>query len=284
MSKVALITGASRGLGALLAERFAFEGYSLHLVARRKYELEKTCGAVQRTADISVKGWVCDLASDIDRAKFLEEFSLSCPRLNVLINNAACQGPIGPLEANNWVDWQKTLNLNLLAPVQLCQKLLPLLKKTSAGVIINISGGGAAGPRPHFSAYSSSKAALVRFSENLAQETRKFGIRVNCIAPGAMPTEMLKKVLEADKRLAGEKEATFAQKVLDSGADVMEKAVNLALFLASESSAGITGKMISAVWDKWEEWPNHIPELEGSDAYTLRRITGKDRSMSWGDR
>jgi 3-oxoacyl-[acyl-carrier protein] reductase len=99
-----------------------------------------------------------------------------------------------------------------------------------------------------------------------------------------MPTEMLKKVLEADKRLAGEKEATFAQKALDSGADVMERAVNLALFLASESSAGITGKMISAVWDKWEEWPNHIPEMEGSDAYTLRRITGKDRGMSWGDR
>ena len=113
---------------------------------------------------------------------------------------------------------------------------------------------------------------------------RHFGIRVNCIAPGAMPTEMLKKVLEADKRNAGEKEIEQAKKVFLGPADVMEKAANLALFLASDESVGITGKLISAVWDRWEDWPKHLSELDKTDAYTLRRITGKDRSLTWGDR
>jgi 3-oxoacyl-[acyl-carrier protein] reductase len=151
-------------------------------------------------------------------------------------------------------------------------------------VIINISGGGATGPRPNFSAYASSKAALVRFSENLAEETRHLGMRVNCIAPGAMPTDMLKKVLQADKKKVGEKEFSQAQKVLEVGADVMERAADLALFLASDKAAGITGKLISAPWDRWEDWPKHLAELESSDAYTLRRITGKDRGLTWGDR
>jgi len=284
MPKTALITGASSGLGVSIARRFLQQGFSLHLVARRKKELEKVCGEFRQHKNSTVKSWVCDLADKNERARFLNEFTQTCPHLDVLINNAACQGPIGPFGTNDLEDWQNTLNLNLLAPVHICHQLLPLLKKAGAGVIINISGGGATGPRPNFSAYASSKAALVRFSENLAEETRHLGIRVNCIAPGAMPTEMLKKVLEADKRNAGEKEIEQAKKVFSGPADVMEKAANLALFLASDESVGITGKLISAVWDQWEDWPKHLSELDQTDAYTLRRITGKDRSMTWGDR
>lgn len=284
MLKTALITGASSGLGVMLAKRFAIEGYSLHLVARRRDQLEAISQGIQADSRVAVKSWICDLASDVDREKFLNEFTNFCPYLDVCINNAACQGPIGSLEVTNWGEWQETLKLNFLAPVRICQKLLPLLKKARAGVIINISGGGATGPRPNFSAYASSKAALVRFSENLAEEMRHLGIRVNCIAPGAMPTDMLKKVLQADKKKVGEKEFSQAQKVLEGGADVMERAADLALFLASDKAAGITGKLISAPWDRWEDWPKHLAELESSDAYTLRRITGKDRGFTWGDR
>ena len=250
-----LITGASSGLGVSIARRFSQQGFSLHLVARRKKELEKVCGEFRQHKNSTVKSWVCDLADKNERARFLNEFTQTCPHLDVLINNAACQGPVGPLETNDLEDWQNTLNLNLLAPVHICHQLLPLLKK-----------------------------ALVRFSENLAEETRHFGIRVNCIAPGAMPTEMLKKVLEADKRNAGEKEIEQAKKVFLGPADVMEKAANLALFLASDESVGITGKLISALWDRWEDWPTHLSELDKTDAYTLRRITGKDRGLTWGDR
>jgi len=286
MTKMVLITGASSGLGSYLAEAFSQKGFSLQLVARRKNELEKVCDNLRqhKHKNSTVKSWVCDLADKNERARFLNEFTQTCPHLDVLINNAACQGPIGPLETNDLEDWQSTLNLNLLAPVHISHQLLPLLKKAGAGVIINISGGGATGPRPHFSAYASSKTALVRFSENLAEETRHFGIRVNCIAPGAMPTEMLKKVLESDKRNAGEKEIEQAKKVFAGAEDVLEKAANLALFLASDDSVGITGKLISAVWDRWEDWPKHLAELDKSDAYTLRRITGKDRGLTWGDR
>lgn len=284
MHKTALITGASGGLGAYLANTFSRAGFALHLVARRKGDLEKIKDNIRKSSDLPIQCWVSDLSSNQERSQFLQEMRTCCQKLDVLINNAACQGPIGPLESNSLKDWQNTVELNLLAPVQICQELLPLLSAGRPGVVINISGGGATGPRPNFAAYAASKAALVRFSETLAEETREQGIRVNCIAPGPMPTQMLQKVLSANIGIAGEKEVKQAQKVFECGVDVMEKAAQLVLFLASDASAGITGKLISSVWDRWEDWPKHLAELENSDAYTLRRITGKDRGLTWGDR
>ena len=284
MHRTALITGASGGLGAYLAKTFSRAGFALHLVARRKGDLEKIKDNIRKSSDLPVQSWVSDLSSNNERCRFLQEFRACCQKLDVLINNAACQGPIGPLESNSLKDWQNTVELNLLAPVQICQELLPILKGVPSGLIINISGGGATGPRPNFTAYASSKAALVRFSETLAEEMREQGIRVNCIAPGPMTTQMLQKVLDADQKVAGEREVKQAQKVFESGIEIMEKAAQLALFLASEASVGITGKLISAPWDRWEDWPKHLAELNRSDAYTLRRITGKDRGLAWGDR
>src|SRR5437016_14472488 len=89
--------------------------------------------------------------------------------IDVLVNNAAIQGPIGPLLDNDPAEWAQTVAVNLTAPVMLCRACIPLMGKRSRSKIINLSGGGATGPRPNFSAYASAKAALVRFSETLAQ-------------------------------------------------------------------------------------------------------------------
>jgi 3-oxoacyl-[acyl-carrier protein] reductase len=158
---------------------------------------------------------------------------------------------------------------------------LPLMKKRETGSIINISGGGATGPRPNFTAYGTSKAGLVRFSETLAEELKPNKVRVNCIAPGPMQTDLLAEVLESQ---AGEKEINAAQKVFKGAGACMDSVADLALFLASDRSKNITGKLISAQWDDWEAWPKHIDQLNDSDVYTLRRITGRDRGHSWGDK
>ncbi|MFM7615231.1 MAG: hypothetical protein ACKO4R_13645, partial [Synechococcales cyanobacterium] len=76
----------------------------------------------------------------------------------------------------------------------------------------------------------------------------------------------------------------LASKVFVEGGASMERVADLALFLASEDSKGITGKLISAVWDRWEDWPFHLDELNKTDIYTLRRIVGRDRGMNWGDK
>jgi len=283
-SKVALITGASRGLGKVLTERFWNASYSLYLIARSHEELQKVTSSLPSKPGQDCTIYSCDLSipEAIEGLKLNLDTKLS--RLDVLINNAAVHGPIGQVWMNNLTDWQKTIQVNLLAPVTLCQMAVPFMEKTAGGSIINLSGGGATGPRPNFSAYATAKAGLVRFSETLAEETRGLGIRVNCIAPGAMETALLGEILEKGAQLCGDREFNLANQVFAEGGASMDRVANLALFLASENSKGITGKLISAVWDRWEDWPLYLDELNKTDAYTLRRIVGRDRGINWGDK
>lgn len=175
------------------------------------------------------------------------------------------------------------MQVNLFAPVVLCQGLIPLMKRPEGASIINLSGGGATGPRANFSAYATAKAGLVRFSETIAEELKDQGIRVNCIAPGAMKTAMLQEVLEKGDA-AGSREASLASEVFTKGGASMDRVADLVLFLASDASRGISGKLISAVWDNWEQWPQHSDEISQSDVYTLRRVAGRDRGFEWGDK
>jgi 3-oxoacyl-[acyl-carrier protein] reductase len=156
--------------------------------------------------------------------------------------------------------------------------------ENGGGHIINLSGGGATCPRANFSAYATAKAGLVRFSETLAEELMPHNIRVNCIAPGAMATAMLEVVVAKGEAAAGKKEYEAAGRVLNEGGASMRRVAELCHFLASDASNGITGKLINAVWDDWEHWPEHVDELCASDVYTLRRIAGRDRGLSWGDK
>jgi NAD(P)-dependent dehydrogenase (short-subunit alcohol dehydrogenase family) len=282
MSRFVLITGGSRGLGAHLARRFWLDGYSLVVVARNHVDIHSILDELPKCSNQSAIPLVCDLADAAKTATLLYSIKATIPHLDVLVNNAATQGPIGPLCENDLSAWQRTLQVNLLAPVALCQGLLPLMKRPGGASIINLSGGGATGPRANFSAYATSKVGLVRFSETIADELKGDGIRVNCISPGAMNTAMLKEVL-AKSDAAGRREASLASEVLEKGGASMDRVADLALFLASDASKGISGKLISAVWDNWEEWPKHMEELSQGDVYTLRRIAGRDRGFVWGD-
>lgn len=279
-----LITGASRGLGEFLAHQFWASGFSLCLVARSEAGLHKVAASLPDRKGQQITVLACDLGDPVSVVQLAAKVKELLPSLEVLVNNAAIHGPIGPLWENDFALWQQAIQVNLLAPVALCRAFVPWIKEAGGGSIINLSGGGATGPRGNFSAYGAAKTALVRFSETLAEETKPLGIRVNCIAPGAMKTEMLGEVLEQGANAAGEREFAIASKVFAAGGASMDSVANLALFLASNKSNGITGKLISAVWDDWEHWSDHQDELASSDAYTLRRIAGRDRGFTWGDK
>jgi len=281
--KFALITGGTRGLGALLVRRFWLAGYSLAVVARQEVDIRKVLSELPYRDDQEALALHCDMCSPAQIAALIERVRNTCPPLNVLINNAAVHGPIGPVWENDFAAWNQALQVDLLAPVALCKGLIPLMNGTSGGSIINLSGGGATGPRPNFSAYATAKAGLVRFSETIAEELKASGIRVNCIAPGAMKTAMLGELLSKGDA-AGERELSLASKVFEEGGASMDRVADLALFLAGDAGKGITGKLISAVWDDWEHWPEHLDELASSDIYTLRRIAGRDRGFDWGDK
>lgn len=283
MTKTVLITGASHGLGEVLAQRFWAAGYNLKLVARNGDRLRYVQSQLNELPQQACHIYPCDLSDRASVNHLLSELIGHSQPIDVLVNNAATHGPIGPLWENNLEDWEQAIRVDLLSPVTLCHGLVPLMKD-SGGSIINLSGGGATGPRRNFTAYGTAKAALVRFSETLAEEVREFGIRVNCIAPGAMKTALLGELLEIGAAATGEQEFQSAKNVFSTGGTPLDKVADLALFLAADASKGITGKLISAAWDNWEVWPSHTSELNQSDAYTLRRITGRDRGMEWGDK
>jgi 3-oxoacyl-[acyl-carrier protein] reductase len=150
---------------------------------------------------------------------------------------------------------------------------------TGGGSIVNISGGGAAGPRENFTAYAAAKAALVRATEILALEYAHSGISINAVAPGAMPTDMLSGVIAAGPETAGDKEFQSARRVFQNGdaADVKIRAAECVYALCGQDSPRVTGRLISAVWDQWMDLDGLADAVSDSDIYTLRRITPEDR-------
>jgi NAD(P)-dependent dehydrogenase (short-subunit alcohol dehydrogenase family) len=278
--KNAIVTGASRGLGLAIAEALGRAGANLLLVARSSEALVETRRQALAAGAPEAHIFPADLEHDSAPEAILAEARRVWPRLDILVNNAAIVGPIGKLWENDWDQWRCTIAVNLLAPVALCRLAVPWMVQTGGGTIINLSGGGATKARPHFSAYGTAKAALVRFSETLAEEAAAHHIRVNCVAPGAMNTAMLAAVLHSSPEAAGAEYAQ-AQKQAREGGAAPELAAELCVFLASGRSAGITGKLISAVWDPWRKLTAHAGDLRNSDIYTLRRIVPADRGKNW---
>jgi 3-oxoacyl-[acyl-carrier protein] reductase len=134
---------------------------------------------------------------------------------------------------------------------------------------------------PRFTAYASSKAAVVRFSESLAQEVRGQGIDVNTIAPGALNTRLLDEVLAAGPDKVGRDFFAKSVKQRESGGAPLDKGAALCVFLASAASDGITGRLLSAVWDDWANLPQRREELDQTDIFTLRRVVPEDRREQW---
>jgi NAD(P)-dependent dehydrogenase (short-subunit alcohol dehydrogenase family) len=207
----------------------------------------------------------------------------SFPQIHILVNNAGVYGPKGPIEDVDWDEWVQAIEINLLGSILTARALLPHFRAHHYGKIIQLSGGGATAPLPFISAYAASKAGIVRFMETLAEEVKPDGIDVNCIAPGALNTRLLDEVLEAGPEKVGRSFYERSVKQKSEGGAPLERGAELAVFLASAQSDGITGKLISAVWDPWEHFSDHLEDLKNSDIYTLRRIVPKDRGMQWSE-
>lgn len=279
VGKVALITGASQGLGYQIAKRFASEGANLIICSRSKNEIEDVVSEFSQDlgSDQRIYGVDCDVSVQVEVDRLFELIENKFGNLDVLVNNAGIYGPLGPIEDNEWSKWVKAIEVNLIGSAYVMRKSIEVMKKQNSGKIIQLSGGGATQPHPNASSYAASKAAVVRLAETLALEVAVFGIEINSIAPGAMNTRLFEQVIEAGADLVGQEfyEKTLKQK--ESGGSGFDNATSLAVFLACGESNGISGKLISAIWDDWEHFPKSIDALNSSDIYTIRRITEQER-------
>lgn len=265
--KSVLITGAGRGIGKRLAIGFARAGARVALLARSQAEIDLAKLEIEQAGGNALR-----LRADV---RDLEQMSAAVDRvrtvfggLDILIAAAGVAGPIGSLLSAKPRVWNETIEINLIGVVNSCRAVLPPMIERRSGKIIVIAGSGATTSRPNFSAYAASKAAVVRFAECLADEVRNHNVQVNCIMPGAAHSNMTDEILHAGEERAGAREIEEAEHVRLTGGVAPEKQTQLALFLASECSNHITGKLIH-VNDDWKrfERDNMKPEL-----YTLRRV------------
>jgi NAD(P)-dependent dehydrogenase (short-subunit alcohol dehydrogenase family) len=224
------------------------------------------------------------VSRDEDVEKVIDHTLNEFGHFEILVNNAGVYGPKGAIDDVAWDEWVDALLVNIAGSVNFARRVVPHFKERRYGKIIQLSGGGATNPLPRISAYATAKAAVVRFAETLAIEVRDFNIDVNSIAPGALNTRLLDEVLDAGPDKVGADFFARAKRQQAQGGTPLDVPARLAVFLGSGDSDGITGKLISAVWDDWPAFPQHLEELSKSDVYTLRRIVARDRGFGWGDK
>ena len=277
--KVAIITGGSRGIGKAIAERFAEEGCNLMLVSRTKLELEKIVKSINKQFSVKVCSYQTDIGIENEVASMVQQTTTEFGKIDILINNAAIIGPMGEISKINGQKFLNTLKNNIGGTVFCTKAVIPYMKSQKQGCVINLSGGGGLYPLPYFDAYSASKAAIVRLTENFALELEEFDINVTAISPGAVNTKMFNEQLEADKNSIGDKNWKDLQTRLASGGDPIDKAPELALFIASQNRKELNGRVISAIWDNWEKISNQREKIIDTDIFQMRRIVPKDREI-----
>jgi 3-oxoacyl-[acyl-carrier protein] reductase len=281
-----LVTGASQGLGLAVAERCVAEGADVAICARSRDTLEAAATKLRAAAKVAgQKVWsaVADVANPAAVDALVADATRALGGLDGLVNNAGIYGPKGNIEDVDWAEWAKAIEINLNGTVLPCRAVLPGFRRRGAGKIVNLSGGGATAPMPGLSAYAASKAAVVRFTETLAHELIGTKIDVNAVAPGALNTRLLDEVLAAGPAKVGQAFYDRSVKQKAEGGTSLEKGAALCAFLLSTESDGVTGRLLSAVWDPWADLPARRDELAKSDIYTLRRIVPKERGRDWGE-
>lgn len=278
----AIITGANQGLGLEIARAFVDAGAGVLICARDGDRLEAAASELRvRRPGAQVETEPADVTSEPDMTRVVARALQAFGTLQVLVNNAGVYGPIGPTDEIDWASWTRAMEINVNGSVLPSRLVLPHFKSQRYGKIIQISGGGATNPLPRITAYAASKAAIVRFAESLAEEVRDFHIDVNAVAPGALNTRLLDEVLAAGPDRVGAAFHERMVKIKADGGTPMDVGAALTVFLASPESDGISGRLLSAVWDPWRSLPALRDDLAGTDIYTLRRIVPSDRQRDW---
>jgi len=267
-----VITGTSTGIGRALAARLLAQGHAVWGLARSA-QAAPAAGAFRASR--------CDVADWVQVERAAAEIAAVWPHADGLITCAGVQGALGPAVALDPRDWSATVRTNLDGTYYAIRALHGLLGRAPRRAkIICFSGGGATKARPNFSAYAAAKTGVVRLVETLAAELRGEPLDINAVAPGAVNTRLTDEVLRLGPAVVGPEEYETARRQKERG-DALEKALGLVDWLLSPASDGISGRLLSAVWDPWAGLGAHAPAITKSDVYTLRRVLPEDRGLKF---
>ena len=228
---VAIVTGASRGLGRAIAVGLAAEGARVLAAARNKDDL----ATLAEQFPEQIVACPCDVR-DFDQVRALVPATIDAfGGLDIVVNNAGI-APAGSFSSMPLSEWQRVLDVNVLAPVALTQAAGEHLRRQGSGKVINIGSLSSLRGKPVLSAYSASKGALLRMTEAVSAEWAKHGIQVNMIAPGGFATEAQQAVLDDPETLTRRVRKIPAGRMADA-----DEIAALACYLASPLSNFVTG-------------------------------------------
>ncbi len=266
-NKNVLITGAGRGLGKRLALGFARLGSRIALVSRSKSELDLAHIEIEQAGGnaLRIKADVTD-AEQLMMAVERAHLNFQSP-VDILICAAGVHGPVQSFLQAPLAAWTQAVDVNLMGVVHACRAVLPHMVKRRVGKIIVLTCESDRPPHSHLSAYAVSKTALVRLVESIAVEVADSNVQINCLDPGRAYTTLTDELIQAEDRLEPALVAE-AREVRRTGGASAELQLQQAMFLASEQSNHISGKLIH-IGDDWQKLRNATLR---PDALTLRRV------------
>lgn len=277
--KSIVVTGGSMGIGLACARAALAAGARVMLCARGADALAGARDELVREASPEmVATATVDVGDERSVDALFRAFEGRFGRCHGVIHAAGVYGPIGPITELDPAAWWDALRINLFGTFLVARAAAQRMQPAGGGRIVLFSGGGASTPFPNYTAYASSKVAVVRFTETIAQELGP-AIEVNCVAPGFVVTRLHEQTLAAAGLAGGFLEKTRAE--MEKGGVPAEVGAEAAVFLVSDAAAGITGKFVAAPYDGYRAWPERLAELRETDVFTLRRILPRERGMDW---
>ncbi len=264
--QVTIVTGAGRGLGRAIAAALAQAGAAVGVVARTERQVAETVDSIKEAGGEAL-AVIADVSDPAAVEGAVRQVEAALGPVDLLVNNAATMGPLGPMWEADADDWWHSLEVNLRGPFLCSRAVLPGMIARRRGRIINLATSAATVAVAHMGAYVIAKTALIRLTENLAAELVNSGVCVFAIDPGTVRTAMSQHVLESE---AGKKWLPWFPKLFDHWRDVpAEKAAQLVLHLASGRADALSGRFLG-VADDLPKLLEQLEEVKRSSLYTLR--------------
>jgi NAD(P)-dependent dehydrogenase (short-subunit alcohol dehydrogenase family) len=260
--RVAIVTGAGRGLGKAISLALEHSGFHVTLFSLSKEELDAMAVDLKKQGGkyILHPGNVSD---EYDVASAVSETISRFGRIDILVNNAGIIGPARFIEDATPPRWKQTLDVNLHGCYQFCREVIPYMINQGSGKIINIISGLGQMPFPRFCAYSVSKAGLIQLTRSLSEELRPFNIQVNAIDPGLMDTALGDEIRIMGPEVLGEGLYNQMMKYKEQGALKDPRDVSdLVVYLASPASGDMTGQTGTLNYYRGLGWAPDEPALE----------------------
>jgi dehydrogenase/reductase SDR family protein 4 len=238
--KVALITGASKGIGFGIAEVFASAGATVVINSRKQDALDEKVNLL-RKQEYRASGISCNVGNMSELPGLVEKTVERYGTIDILVNNAAVNPIMGPVHETSLEAFDKIMNVNVKAPYELCRLCYPYLRRSSDASVINISSIGAVSPETGLGIYSVSKAALISLTKVFAKEWADSKIRVNAICPGLIETKFSESLWSNEKIMS-----KILQQLSIKRPGTISEIGLLALFLAANASSYTTGSVFTA--------------------------------------